>query len=102
DDCCCCRSCHKLYDSDSAPNLTAAPAERETPDTWHLTPKTCLYHSDAAAAPLTTSIISFVMAAWRTRFMYSVNVLIMSLALEVAASMRSEEHTSELQSPDHL
>ena len=41
----------------------------------------------AAAAPLTTSIISLVMLAWRTRFIYSVSFSIMSPAFEVAASM---------------
>jgi len=40
-----------------------------------------------AAAPETISIISLVMAAWRTRFMYSVSESIMSEALLVAESM---------------
>ena len=54
-----------------------------------------LYHSvgahislySAAAAPLTTSMISLVMLAWRTRFIYKVSLSIISAALEVAASM---------------
>ena len=40
-----------------------------------------------AAAPLTISIISFVILAWRARFMMSVRDSIMSLALLVAASI---------------
>ena len=41
----------------------------------------------AAAAPLTTSMISLVMLACRTRFMYSVSLSIMSAAFDVAASI---------------
>ena len=40
-----------------------------------------------AAAPLTISIISFVIFAWRARFIISVSESIISLALLVAASM---------------
>jgi hypothetical protein len=40
-----------------------------------------------AAAPLTISMISLVMAAWRTRFMCSVSASIISEALLVAASI---------------
>jgi len=40
-----------------------------------------------AAAPLTISIISLVILAWRARFMIKVSESIMSLALMVAASM---------------
>ena len=40
-----------------------------------------------AAAPLTISIISLVMLAWRTRFIFNVNESITSVALELAASM---------------
>ena len=42
---------------------------------------------DKAAAPLTISIISLVMAAWRTRLRVSVSESITSLALLVAESI---------------
>jgi hypothetical protein len=44
-----------------------------------------LFHS--AAAPLTISMISLVMAAWRTRFIFSVSESIISEALFVAESI---------------
>src|ERR1035437_2906085 len=47
----------------------------------------CLPKCYAAAAPLTISMISLVMAAWRTRFMCSVSASIISEALLVAESI---------------
>ena len=40
-----------------------------------------------ASAPLTTSMISLVMLAWRTRFINNVSLSIISDAFEVAASI---------------
>src|SRR5437763_5101586 len=58
---------------------------------WHRNSVFKLYNLGArdycAAAPLTISIISFVIFAWRTRFMASVNESTMSVALFVAASI---------------
>src|SRR3974377_1362631 len=54
---------------------------------YHCTRGCHKYPYSAAAAPLTTSIISLVMLLCRTRFMYSVNRSIISAALELAASM---------------
>src|ERR1019366_7257189 len=47
----------------------------------------CLPKCYAAAAPLTISMISLVMAAWRTRFICSVSASIISEALLVAESI---------------
>jgi hypothetical protein len=64
------------------------------PATWITFPSTSvavaldmMFPYSRAAAPLTTSMISLVILAWRTRFMYSVSLSITSLALDVAASM---------------
>ena len=80
------RSGHLHDFADALPLFIKPQTVRPWDSSIHILPSHSHLYS-AAAAPLTTSMISLVMLAWRTRFMYSVSLSIMSPALEVAASM---------------